>query len=262
MENNRSSSDTFESTFGKKLTFRQLYDVFKQNKQYIFNKKIPQWSCLCEICENAVYLVNGLNKKLFPECRLPATVNELVARFSCSDKADCMTGKCVECSSTKISTDHFNTELHSDADSLSSNDSSDCENVENKTKDSVSYYELARSKDNKLTKMLFNKSIADSLYLLETSMKSLKQHIYVKRVQLNHYNDLKNNLGKNDILVHVDYSESYENKQQREIQSAYFGHTTFSIFTACCYLRDNENNLVCESVTITSELPDHSRQPH
>ena len=57
----------------------------------------------------------------------------------------------------------------------------------------------------------------------------------------------------------MDYSESYENKQQREIQGAYFGHTRFSIFTVCCYLRDAENKMICESVTISSELSDHSR---
>ena len=54
----------------------------------------------------------------------------------------------------------------------------------------------------------------------------------------------------------MDYSESYENKQQREIQSAYFGHTKF---TTCCYLRDTANKMICESVMITSELSDHSR---
>ena len=53
-------------------------------------------------------------------------------------------------------------------------------------------------------------------------------------------------------------------KRQRirsNIQSAYFGHTAFSIFTECCYLRDSEDNSVSESITITSELPDHSRAP-
>ena len=90
-------------------------------------------------------------------------------------------------------------------------------------------------------------------------MKTLKNHIHVKRVQFKYYNDAKANLAKNEILMHVDYSESYENKQQREIQSAYFGHTTFNIFTACCYLRDVENKVISESVTIISELSDHSR---
>ena len=104
-----------------------------------------------------------------------------------------------------------------------------------------------------------NKSVENTICLLDTTIKVLKRHIYVKRVQYRYYDNFKKNLGKNDLLVHVDYSENYENKQQREIQSAYFGHTTFSIFTACCYLRNNEDKVICESVTITSELPDNSR---
>ena len=59
---------------------------------------------------------------------------------------------------------------------------------------------------------------------------------------------------KNEVLIDVDHSESYENKQQREIQSAYSGHSRFSIFTARCYLRDAENKRICKSVTISSEL--------
>ena len=37
-------------------------------------------------------------------------------------------------------------------------------------------------------------------------------------------NELKNNLREDEILIHVYFAESYENKQQDEIQSAYFGH--------------------------------------
>ena len=84
--------------------------------------------------------------------------------------------------------------------------------------------------------------------------KSLK-----KRVQFNHCNSIKNKLGRNDILVHVDYSGGYENKHQHEILSAYFGHMSFSIFTTCCYFRDSEDNLMSKSITTTIELPNHSR---
>ena len=72
---------------------------------------------------------------------------------------------------------------------------------------------------------------------------------------------MKNNLVKNDFLINVDYSESYKNKQQREIQSAYFSHTTFSICSACCYCFDATNNRDCKLTAITSDFPDHSRAP-
>ena len=63
----------------------------------------------------------------------------------------------------------------------------------------------------------------------------------------------------NQVLIHVDYSESYGNKQQREIQSAYFCHTLFSIITLCCCLGASENKMIFESLTISSELSDHTR---
>ena len=88
--------------------------------------------------------------------------------------------------------------------------------------------------------------INESIRLLDSTVKNLKHHIHVKRIQFNFCNNVKNNLTRNEVLIHVDYSESYENKQQREIQSAYFGHTMFS-------------KMNCETVTITSELYDHSR---
>ena len=64
---------------------------------------------------------------------------------------------------------------------------------------------------------------------------------------------------ENTVIVHVDYSENYSNKEQQEIQSAYFGHETFSIFTACCYFRGHEGKLKTKNVTITSEATDHLR---
>ena len=44
-----------------------------------------------------------------------------------------------------------------------------------------------------------------------------------------------------------------------EIHSAYFGHSTFSIFTARCYIRGGDEKLANENVTVISEASDHSR---
>ena len=33
--------DTFEAQFIKKISFRQMYDLFKRKKQYFFYRKIP-----------------------------------------------------------------------------------------------------------------------------------------------------------------------------------------------------------------------------
>jgi len=53
-------------------------------------------------------------------------------------------------------------------------------------------------------------------------------------------------------------SENYVNKDQAQIQSAYFGQRSFSILTACCYL-NVDGAIVNENITITSGANDHSR---
>ena len=58
----------------------------------------------------------------------------------------------------------------------------------------------------------------------------------------------------------VDYSKNYNSQDQNEIQSAYFGQESFSLFTACPYYRCSEaNEIKTVSTTITSEASDRSR---
>ena len=92
-----------------------------------------------------LFLTNGMNKNLFPECRLPVTIHELVANFSCFDTENCMISGCSEWSSTKFSSDNFNTRSTSNSDSTSPSDVSDVDKEdENEDKDSISYYKWAR----------------------------------------------------------------------------------------------------------------------
>lgn len=61
-----------------------------------------------------------------------------------------------------------------------------------------------------------------------------------------------------ESIMYVDYSNSYKNTQQYEIQSAYSEHTCFSIFIACCYYQSGlSDGLENAAVTITSESSDH-----
>ena len=65
---------------------------------------------------------------------------------------------------------------------------------------------------------------------------------------------MKENVQENQVILHVDYSESYYNTQQYEIQSAYFGNSTLTIFTACGYILDHRKEFSKRSVG-----SDHSR---
>ena len=76
----------------------------------------------------------------------------------------------------------------------------------------------------------------------------VKKAPFTKRTQASAYNEVKDNLKQNDLLIHVDYRENYNNKQQWEIQSAYFGRASFSIFTAYCFFKDKSNAINKEAL--------------
>ena len=61
------------------------------------------------------------------------------------------------------------------------------------------------------------------------------------------------------MLVHVDFAESYRNDQQNEIQNAYFGNQSFSLFTSCCYFEGVTNEIRNKSVVVLTENSDHNR---
>ena len=61
------------------------------------------------------------------------------------------------------------------------------------------------------------------------------------------------------MLVHVDLAESYINDQQNEIQIAYFGNQSFSLFTSCCYFQGIASKIRNKSVFVVTENSDHNR---
>ena len=230
--------NTFHESFGKKLTYRQLYYFLKFHKQYVFNINIPQASCLCEICENVVFVAKGINKSLTSnEKALPTNPHDIVEKLSCdSSSKSCMLGTCEVCGECNLSIDDFKN---------GDNTISSCSDVVASDEDD----KWGRGDDGKVKKVLANVEVFNQ------QLCTLKRHIYTKREQVNVYNAIKNEIKPGELLIHVDYSENYENRQQNEIQSAYFGHTTFSLFTACCYLRKEvDGELVKENVTTQESL--------
>ena len=111
------------------------------------------------------------------------------------------------------------------------------------------------------TKKKLSRSSVDETTFLNSwheIVTGLKDHIHRKRIQVAVYNQSKANLKQGEAILYVDYSEFYKNKQQYEIQSAYFGQSTFSIFTACVYRVDDCGDIVKRPITVVSESSDHS----
>ena len=85
-------------------------------------------------------------------------------------------------------------------------------------------------------------SIENALTFWNSKVQSLKKNIFTKRQPQSNISCLKVNIKVNEVLIHLDYSENYKSQDQNEIQSAYFGQASFSLFTACPYYRCSETN--------------------
>ena len=100
--------------------------------------------------------------------------------------------------------------------------------------------------------------IDEALNLWQSMVEILKEHTHTKRRQFQLIRRLTDNLSAEQILIHLDYSENYKSKHQNEIQSAYFGNKSFSLFTACTYY--NKGDIVQKlPITVTTGESDKSR---
>ena len=100
--------------------------------------------------------------------------------------------------------------------------------------------------------------VDEALNLWQSMVQVLKEHIYTKRKQFQEIRRLTDNLSPDELLIHLDYSENYKSKHQNEIQSAYFGNKSLSLFTACTYY--NKDGIIEKlPITVTTEQIDKSR---
>ena len=232
-----------------------MCEVIAQEKQILFQGKTPEDHCRCETCENGELFLEDIRsyfmkqKQKNPIKDLPMDLLEFAQLGICSFKSyECMNGLCNTCPGSAPIAE------------ISEN----LEKVE-----SLTFYKWT-------TKNKVVCKISDEISEEEAASK-LVELISGEKLHLHHYNIyhqyaelkwLKSNLKIDEVILSVDFSKNYDNKQRHEIQSAYFGHECFTLFTAACYFNqsvaiengriDEEANLVqLPVVTVSNEtLPD------
>ena len=128
----------------------------------------------------------------------------------------------------------------SDTDSSSENTCSFSE----ENSDNVTFYRW-QIVEKKVTKSKVDVTFKGTAEMFPDDIKTVKEHIYTTRRQINAYHEVKPCLSESDLMLHVDFAESYKNDQRDAIQNAYFGNQCFRIFTACCYVKSPNNNEQC-----------------
>ena len=95
---------------------------------------------------------------------------------------------------------------------------------------------------------------------ITVQLADVKQHDFLKRNQHAAFRKQKENLKENEILIHVDFSENYDNQQQHAIQSAYFGYDSYTLYTACVYFRPSlESAIKCNNFVLVTSANEHTR---
>ena len=114
--------------------------------------------------------------------------------------------------------------------------------------------------EKKVTKSKVDVTFKGAAEMFKDDIKTLKEHIYIKRRQVNGHHEIKASVSENDLMLHVDFAESYKNDQQDAIQNPYFGYERFSIFAECCYAESSNNNDVRnDNVIVVTESSDQDR---
>ena len=173
------TTDDFPTMFGKSLSFLQLYGFLKAHKQFLFNKDIPQSSCLCQISVSTVFLAKATNTAIStPIC---TAVHSLVETYSCtSPLKECMNSECDKCNGTGLTIGDFKN-----------------------GQEPVKFYQWKKP-ENKVRKKRILLSCEEVCCYFIDEIRILEKHIFVKRQQHACYNSLKENLSLNEILLHVD----------------------------------------------------------
>ena len=201
------SENSFKTKFNETLTFSTPYRFVKENKEIYYQHEIPQLSCLCEKCENFELLCEGIKRSETSFKLLPTSVRELLPKFCCNygnEACALETGRnCPEFNMSPL-----------------------------KSVDEVHFYQWSKQATKKYPeKSLHIESGQEVLEIFRTQLSIVKKHLFLARTQHQCYKTAKENIKADEVVVHVDFSENYDNKQQHATQSAYFGYQQFSIYT-------------------------------
>ena len=228
---------SFTETFEHELLFCKMYNFLKMHKEVSCNNDIPNSSCLCEVYENASLLAREINSSLKSSDILLPTAHNLVKTHTWDlSSKDCMLGNCPECLKLGLSLSDFKADV-----------------------DLISFLQRKRV-EKKIVKVNHTMPFGQVIPKWAETISNLKRHIYRKREQVASYNKQKDELKAGEALIYVDYSESYNNTKQDEIQSAYFSLQNFSIFTSCShYCEVKQGYLVKTPIAVINETSDHSR---
>lgn len=224
----------------KKFTIE--YPKYKNMSYSLFCKFRPFWivltnvanrnTCLCKSHDNMKLLMLRISyHKMLKEKSDSELVRSLCCKKEHLEEA-CLERKCAYCKHKTITTNEFNAE-------------------------ELTYYDEWKSikvnliikRKPKICKKVVKERVEctkeDLLEKLKTTIFPFMQHCANIKHQYKAVSDIKKKLGKDDILLHFDFSENFNCKYSEEIQSAHFGGSKpqITLHTSVCYYHSDSDNI-------------------
>lgn len=200
---------------------------------------------LCKIHENFSLMIRKLK---FLNMISENSSSDLLKSLCC----DTMTEECLERTCKKCIKKEIGLNPEIDLDSSTSYDQWVTENVELRIKG-----------NDKISKKTVQKSIRSSkgevFRVMIKAIPKFMQHTANLRHQHDYVRHAKENLGVNEIFIHMDFSENYVCKYASEIQSAHFGGSKpqVTLHTSVVYYKDETGKIVPKSCATISEINRH-----
>ena len=187
-------------------------------------------NCLCLYHENICLLLKSLDKFIRGKfcSSLEMFMNSLVCDMN---NVDCMFSRCSDCQ------DFFT------------------KNIQDNMLDhsmQITWSQWTNEKGRSV-KNLFSGNVAEAVLLLKSKVEHFLIHVFIKRQQSKYFEQLKENVTDEKILLQVDFAENFNMKEQDEIQSAHWSSAPLSIFTAFVWSKKQNFSFALPSLDVSHD---------
>ncbi|KAG5881806.1 hypothetical protein JTB14_004105 [Gonioctena quinquepunctata] len=217
--------------FLKTIPFKMGYSLFTRLRPFwvVPPKLSNRDTCACTVHENMDLQLGALKK-----AHILTTVNNhqsMLKMLCCNRYSEkCLERTCDECSLKKLTYAQF--------------DNSKPISMQQWVSKKESIFDLKTKKERfvmKCKKETQEILPANLIKKIENDMAKFFRHSFNIVHQYNVIKQLKESLSENEVVVHMDFSENFCTKYNKEIQSFHFGgsRTQISLHTVVVYLRDS-----------------------
>ena len=214
------------------------YTLFCRLKPFwvVAPKESDRQTCLCKIHENSQLSVSKLKSLGILHSE---NLDEVAQTMACDvNNKRCMYGECSSCKDSIFPRNQMDTNAK------------------------TTYFQWENVKEDRIIrgeskvvsrveKQEISSKVGDLINVCITNMERYKRHSYNIIHQFRFYRSLRQTIGENECIIHIDFAENYLCKLNREIQSMHFGASKrqVSIHTGVYYIGPNGRaNSFCSNI--------------